>query len=148
MKIKTTKEIDVATYSAKEDDMCKLLFDNIKVSDNINAQSKIIEFDEYAVTGVIENEVPVFDEDGNPTTDEDGNPITELTQEDDLRHLRNVSEVVSYEQYNAIANAILANLPKELSETQKQNAIIQEGIKLFIVNEGYYRGVLTLEDFE
>ncbi len=149
MKLKTTIQIDVASYSKKEAEMCKLQFSNLKIEDNTQAKTKIISFIESKIVSEgTETQVERIDENGDFVFDDNGDQIFDTVIKDNIQTLRNVREVVPYDTYNQVAAAIKENLPDGLSQTDIDNTILTEGIKIFIVQEGYYRGALTLNDFE
>ena len=119
--LKTKKQIDVAQYSAKNSRMVKLAFgDVILINDDTVRKTKTLIFTEYII--------------------EDDDSLTRL------RTIRPFE--IPYEKWFQLEDAIYPNLPDTLSRQEKYEAFLIEGIKQVIVNEGWYKGQYTLNDFE
>jgi hypothetical protein len=149
IKVRTNKEINIAHYSALQPEMVKLEFMNIGFR-YISAKDKyIITYDEYAVLGEdIVNTVEKIDENGLYVHDESGEIVMEEITTPNTKYLRTVTKEINSEDFNTISNIVKSQLPDNLTQTQINDEILKTGIKLFIVNNGYYQGNFTLNDFE
>ena len=152
LRLITTKEIDISHYRSKSADMKKLMFKDVKVlSDDPNKQQKIVVYSEYAILGEpITKDIYKTDEFGNNILDENGNPIVLETKTiDNIKFLGQIDpQAVSYDTWFGLQKAVFSQLPDTMSEKEKYIEFLKEGIKQTIANEGYYKGQLTINDFE
>ena len=148
--IKTIKKFKVSPPSAKEEKLCKLVFDDIRIVEDFKAGKIIIHYVEYIVLEEnVSKQVEKVDSQGNLVFDDNGDQIFVTVVEDVLqRNINgNKSKAVTFDIYNAIANQVKANLPTDIEETDEDRFIAEMGIKLYTVQEGYYEGI-TMVDYE
>jgi len=148
--IKTNKEIDVASYSEQSSEMKKLVFSKIRTITDKKSDKFTIHFEESKIIDEnIETQVEVIDENGDFVVNEDTGEQEFTTETKDvIERLRNVSTTIPRETYYAIAAQVLSKAPNGLTRKQEDDLIVEMGIKIYITTGGFYKGQLTMVDFE
>ena len=151
IRIKTTKPVDISHYSDREPNMKKLILELSNLKDDLNTKSKLVQYAEYAILGdpIVKN-IYQTDEFGENVLDENGDPIVLETKTiENVKFLRAIPvQSVPFDDWFALKKLIESQLPETMSDTDKYETFIKEGIKQKIVAGGYYKGQLSLNDFE
>lgn len=150
MKIIFKPKINIAHYSEDSVNMVKMQLTNITFQLNKQEDSYTVSYIENKVNGdPITTEVPKYDNYGISVLDEAGVQINETVVRDNISFLRNVTYKVSIEDFDYLSAQIKNSLPNNLSQTEMNKAILKQGIKIFILEKGYYQGVIkSMNDFE
>jgi hypothetical protein len=150
IKLKTKKLIDISHYSDRSEKLRKIEFSNIRVFDDPDTGVKKFSYIEKIIKDEgVTQEIPKYDENGQPVLDEDGNQVIDVRIIDTYESTRQVPpENIPYSVWFQLKELIYAQLPAELSEEEKYKLFLKEGMKYYIVQNGFYHGQFTIQDFE